>query len=719
MIVYLLLIGFVSILGQVILLRELNVASFGIELIYILSLGIWLLGTAAGSLTGTKKSAPSKVQMSFLFLSWGILLLLDVVFIRSIRNIFGGVPGAYLPFGIQIISLLIAIIPISFLLGILFRQAASLFVEENKTLALAYAIECAGGVAGGIASTLLLLFGVQNFLIALICIFLVIASIRIYSIKSKSVSLKIYSFVFLLILIPAAFYASNLDSLLTRQNHKFLAVSKDTPYGRISISSHEGQISVYENDVLSFETEGTAAEEFVQLSLLQHPNPKRVLVLGGGIEGILHELNKYKLKKIDYVEINKEMLKPVKKYLPMEIKKSLNSKSVRIIIDDPRKFLQSCSNYDAILSGMPEPTSGQNNRFYTKEFFEQCLSKLNAGGIVAFRLRSAENLWTPQLTVRNASIYKALKSVFKYITVLPGITNIFTALNSELQNDPGLLSDRLIKRGIEAKLVTPMYVKYIYTNDRFSEVRNILSKANAPENTDIRPVCYQYTIAIWLSKFFPGITKLGIFNYETSIDNYYSYPSILLILFAVLFVLSRNMLSFRRIMLVAAAGFFGMVFETILILYYQVKSGILFQNIGILLTAFMLGMTLGAYIINKFSYKFNEEYLIPKMIGIFLLISLGLINFIFSFFIIKINPGITGTSILLILSGFFVGGIFSYASLNHVKDQKKVISSLYSADLTGGCFGTLVESLFLIPVFGLASTGILIGLFAILSLIFV
>jgi spermidine synthase len=40
---------------------------------------------------------------------------------------------------------------------------------------------------------------------------------------------------------------------------------------------------------------------------------------------------------------------------------------------------------------MPEPASGQSNRFYTKEFFEQCAGKLNSGGVTALRLRSAEN----------------------------------------------------------------------------------------------------------------------------------------------------------------------------------------------------------------------------------------------------------------------------------------------------------------------------------------
>lgn len=716
---YILLIGFVSILGQVVLLRELNVAFFGIELIYIFALGIWLLGTAAGSLTGKKKFYPSITKISFMFLSWGIILIFDIGFIRSIRVLFSGVPGAYLPFGTQILAMLIAILPVSFLLGVMFRWAAILFVAGNRTLALAYSIECAGGIAGGIASTILLKFGLQNFLIALICCAIIFIITGIYSLRTGELRLKLFSLTFLIFLLSIYFNASDIDTLLTKQNHRFLVETKDTPYGRVSITFLGGQISVYENDALSFETEGTAAEEFVQLSMLQHTKPETVLVLGGGIEGIIYELSKYKLKKIDYVEINSKMIEAVKKYLPAGISESLNDKPVNIIFDDPRKFLQGCPNYDVILIGMPEPSSGQNNRYYTKEFFEQCSSRLNQGGVIAFRLRSAENLWTPQLSARNVSIYRALKSAAKYITVLPGVTNIFAASNSELENNSNELAGRLKKRKIEAKLISPEYIKYIYTNDRLSEIENILSKENAPVNTDIRPVCYQYTNAIWLSKFFPDLTKPALYEHGNGADTFNSYPSILLILFAVLFIFSKSHLAFRRVMLVAAAGFLGMVLETILILYYQVTSGILFQDIGILLTSFMAGMALGSYSVNKFYQKLSEEYLIAKRIGIILLLSLGLVNFVFSFFITKINPGLTGSLVLLTITGFLVAGLFSYASLNHVKDQRVVISSSYSADLAGACLGTFAASLFLIPVSGLASTGILLGILAILSLIFV
>ncbi|MBU1936218.1 hypothetical protein KKG05_02385, partial [bacterium] len=46
----LLFIGFISILGQVALLRELAVAFFGSELIYLLAIAFWLIWTGLGAL---------------------------------------------------------------------------------------------------------------------------------------------------------------------------------------------------------------------------------------------------------------------------------------------------------------------------------------------------------------------------------------------------------------------------------------------------------------------------------------------------------------------------------------------------------------------------------------------------------------------------------------------------------------------------------------------
>ena len=64
---YLFIIGFISILGQVILLRELAVSFYGVELIYILSMGVWLFWTAVGAVMGRKSSVPSAGAVRWLF----------------------------------------------------------------------------------------------------------------------------------------------------------------------------------------------------------------------------------------------------------------------------------------------------------------------------------------------------------------------------------------------------------------------------------------------------------------------------------------------------------------------------------------------------------------------------------------------------------------------------------------------------------------------------
>jgi hypothetical protein len=63
--------------------------------------------------------------------------------------------------------------------------------------------------------------------------------------------------------------------------------------------------------------------------------------------------------------------------------------------------------------------------------------------------------------------------------------------------------------------------------------------------------------------------------------------------------------------------------------------------------------------------------------------------------------GLSQTAGFLAIAGFLVAGIFAYASLYQIKDQQSVISPLYSADLFGGCLGSLLSSLIFIPMIGL------------------
>ncbi len=303
MALYLYAIGFISIFGQVIILRELNAAFFGIELIYILALGIWLLGIVAGVLIDRRNIFISVNALNIFFLLWGIIFICDIYFIRSIRVIFGESPGTYLQFVNQFAGIVIAVLPVSILPGLMFRHAARKFIFEGRTLAKSYAIESIGGVIGGLTSTLFLKFEIQNFDAALFCC-LISFAVAFYSYKRNNTIVNVAAILLLAALFPLFIFSSSIDFKMTRINHSNLVETKDTPYGRVSISSLGGQTSVFENNALLFETQSTEPEEFVQLSLLQHTAPQSVLVLGGGIDGTVFELSKFNLKRIDYVELN-------------------------------------------------------------------------------------------------------------------------------------------------------------------------------------------------------------------------------------------------------------------------------------------------------------------------------------------------------------------------------------------------------------------------------
>jgi spermidine synthase len=699
------IIGLISIAGQVVLLRELNVASFGVELVYILAIGFWLLATALGALAGRSSRTPRAGSLSIPLLLFAALLPTAVAFTRGSRILMGGVPGAYLPLGQQFITIAAALLFPALLTGYLFRRAAGFHVSGGNTVAAAYAIESAGGLAGGLVSALGLHWGVQNFSLALICSLIAAAAPAVMPAGKRRSSGMLSAIVLCAILLLTLYHAPAIDSIMTRWNHPFLVESRDTPYGRISVAKLESQVSVFVNDALSFETEGTEAEHFAHLAALQHPQPARILILGGGIEGTVGEILKHGPATIDYVEVDPAMIGMVRDRLSPDRRDSLGKPGVRIVADDPRRFLQASGRYDLILIGMPEPSSGQTNRFYTLDFFRLCLDHMNPGGIVALRLQAAENRWTPQMTERVLSIYGALSSVFANVLIIPGETNVFTASMDILPRDPQVLIDRLRSRKIESRLVSEPFIRYLLTNDRFPEVENTVRTGAAPLNTDARPICYQLTALLWLSKFFPALTGLSFEEIERIATGKRIWIAAAAGMLLFVFLTARARLSWRRALLVAVAGFAGMVLETVLILQYQTRHGVLYRDLGILITAFMLGLTAGALTLamaarRKSRYRgISRKWGFCLMTGFMLLATLVALQA--RLFLLS---GLAETAALLAAAGCLVAGIFAYATLHGAPEQEKLISPLYAADLFGGCVGSMAASLVMVPLLGMDLT---------------
>ncbi len=683
-------LGFAALLGQVALLRELGVAFYGSELVLVLAIGVWLLGTGLGAVTGRGAREP-QAAAARLLLAAAWLLPAAAVTARVLRRLLGGVPGAYLELPRQLLGLALVLLPAGLVLGRCFRDAAAAYRRRGGSPATAYGWESGGSLVAGIFSAGLLHLGASN----LVALLLAAAAAAAGALGTAGRDGKIQwaAATTLALLLAATAGSGRLDVVLTRVEHPDLLAVRDTPYGRVTVTGREGQVAVFWNDALGYESEGTAAEEFVHLAALQAARPDSVLVLGGGVEGLVREVVKHRPRHVEVVELDTRRLDLLLRLLPAADTAPLADPVVRSTIGDPRRRLAGSGRFDLILVGEPQPDSGQTNRYYTREFFRLCREHLRPGGILALRLRAAENLWTPLLVRRNAGVVGALREVFGDVLVLPGTTSVVLASPDSLVRDPAVLAHRFRERGITARLVCPAWLAYELTNDRTATIAGLLHGSDAPVNSDLRPVCYQTSLALWLARFHPTLAM------RRWSESFFPLAAALLLLPAWLLLPLRRR---RRLPLatIAVASCGLMVLEGTLILLYQTTRGVLYQDLGLLLTAVMAGLTAGAAWAGRATRRAEGRSV--RAVAVALAGTGGLA----SLAAVAGGGGLAVTLLLLGAGGAALGAMFGL--LGHRLDDRDrdPTAPLYAADLLGGCLGAVLGSLLLIPGLGLAWAGV-------------
>ena len=683
-------IGFLSLLGQVILLRETADAFFGSELILLLAIAFWMVWTGIGALLAGKRRSAGPRAIPLALAAFAAVLPASVLFLRSVRILFGGVPGAFLPIERQFAAILLTPAPAGFLLGALFVFAARRAAGSGR-FAAAYGIESAGAALGGIASVFLLAGKVPPFSTALLLstVAVLAAAWAVRRRRARVLSAAAAA-------IPAAlllFAGSPIDRATLSWHAPGLVESRDTPYGRITLVERGEQLVLFRNGALLFETQSTEPEETVHPALLQRDGMKRVLVIGGGPAGTVREVLRHRPERVDVVEIDRQAAAVLRERLPETAGRALADRSVRIFFADGRRFLrEGGERYDAILTGMGEPNSGAANRYYTREFFRLCRDRLRPGGVLAFRISGAEQIWTASMARRNGSILRALEEVFADAVVLPGGRNLFLASDEPLTRDPEPLIRRFEERKIDARLLSAPHLRYLYTNDRFAGTARALREAETPVNRDDRPVCYPFTLLARLSRFHRPLADLRF----TLGREAWAFPAAAAVLFL---LLRRRRRRGARLLLAAVAGGAGAALEFALLLRFQTEAGALYRDVGALLAAFMLGLAAGPLAGRRAAHSFRG--------GAVLTGSFALLAFASALFLRGGPAGsLAASAAVLFLAGLGTGGIYCWAA----RKDPEAGPSLYGADLAGGSAGAVAAALLLLPFLGLAETALWAGL---------
>lgn len=138
----------------------------------------------------------------------------------------------------------------------------------------------------------------------------------------------------------------------------------------------------------------TIRDEFVyhemitHVPLNTHPQPKNVLVIGGGDGGAIREIVKHPLvEKATLVEIDRRVVEVSRQYLP-EISCALDDPKVTVIYDDGIKHVrENPDTYDVIMVDSTEPV-GPAVELFSGSFYSSIFTALKEDGMFVAQTES-------------------------------------------------------------------------------------------------------------------------------------------------------------------------------------------------------------------------------------------------------------------------------------------------------------------------------------------
>ncbi len=746
------IMGLGSITAQIVLLRELLVSFLGNELTLGIILASWLVLVAAGSFLIGKlvEKVEAKLEVFAAFqLLFSIAFPFTIFLCRIFKNILLTTPGEALGFAPIFYSSLLILLPVTLPYGALFTYGCKLYGEYSRRNAApigrVYFIETVGSMIGSLLVTFLLIPNLNPFTIAfsvslLSSLISIVLLIRKTGFSGRSlpkvllVASILLSFLFAYCLLPQNSNAIHQSSLRWQWRGLSVIQAENTVYGNITVTRRGEQYTFFTDGVPSITTpvpDIGSIEDLVHFPMLFHEKPESILILNGGAGGMIREILKYLVKRVDYVELDPILLKLLQKFPTSLTQFELSDNRVHIHYTDARLFLQRTEDrFDLIFVGLSAPQSLQTNRFFSSEFFSISKKKMNPNGILVFALPGSLTYISPELRDLNGCMLSTLRNVYRHIKIIPGEVNLYLVsdsnpLESLTSNE---ISKRFKERNIQASLITSNYIAYRLRETWFQWFSQSMEGKETAINSDFRPLAVFFTLSYWNSLFSPYLIEIFKWFVRSSLALFFVIiliPLILGVLFVKIPRLSIHSLTYS----VLATGLTGMFFSLAVIFSFQTLYGFVYHQIGFLIAIFMLGIASGSLLITKCLSRIKNARLL------FLKIEIGIIVFSFLFPYLLLAPShyLESKTIYLLLygivliisflSGTSLGLQFPLASeiyFNHCRgigSLGKTASLLYAADLIGGFFGGLFGGILLLPILGLKQSCFIMALVKISSFI--
>ncbi|KAJ1563606.1 hypothetical protein HK405_001434, partial [Cladochytrium tenue] len=162
--------------------------------------------------------------------------------------------------------------------------------------------------------------------------------------------------------------------LAKRSEFQDVLVFKSATYGNVLVL--DGVIQATERDEFSYQ------EMIAHLPLMAHPDPKNVLVIGGGDGGVLREVVKHScVESVTLVEIDAAVIDAARRFLP-GMAAGFDHPKVTLHVGDGFRYLQENQGaYDVIITDSSDPV-GPAESLFQDSFYGLMHAALRPGGII-------------------------------------------------------------------------------------------------------------------------------------------------------------------------------------------------------------------------------------------------------------------------------------------------------------------------------------------------
>jgi spermidine synthase len=743
--------GAFSQITQALLIREGLVVFYGNEISLGVFFGSWLLWIAVGSALAIplrKRISSPLPWIRGLLLSLPLLLGIQIITTRLVRNFFDISSTQFIAFGDLFAAVTLINLPSALVIGIAFplackalnlelqsRHSETAIADNSQQvvqgISSLYIFDALGALVGGFAFTFLLieLAGVwiswAAVMLSIAVTSLLLGGLRQDAAPVPARLLDIagwlwLAFAVVFLFTPLEEKFSRLTETVrfqTLQPGLELLDTVETRYGHVAIARLEEQVSVVNNGRIGISFPNTEdAEKLAAYFFTQGNWPKRILMFGGAASDLLAELLRYPVQGITVVEQDQLAFRHTLPWLPDRTRKALKDDRLEIKFQDGRHFANQLhdENYDLVLVLVADPSSAQENRYFTHEFYQRLRQLMSDSGVICTEVSSASNYFGSSISSYSGSVLATLERSFDHVAIMPGDTHTYCASSQadQVSEDARLLRWRYQMTPLDEHRFPAASFSSMLPQDRIDFVRQQLHQEQAEINSDARPVTYYYNMILWgtfsSSQFVEWLQKLKRMGTVP-----YLVPLLVLVVLTLLRFSMQplNVPYFTRqsaSLVLVVLGMIAMAAQLTLLYSYQAHVGFVFSRIALLNSLFMAGLALGAGFIGQQLVRSGQSTYALIAVMVSTTVMLMLLPTLYS------SMGDMGLDVqqpiylsLTVLIGLLTGTGFPLAVSLTEADTANVLHTsglTAAADNLGGAIGGFITGALLVPILGVSMT---------------